>query len=104
MGVRYNRQWQGKSEPGAQRAYPLEAQTLGVLPDSDLLRALRDLPEDLKVAVYLADVQGYPYQEIAAMTGTSVAAVAARLHHARRRLTDRLAAVAAARGLAPTRG
>jgi RNA polymerase sigma-70 factor, ECF subfamily len=97
MGVRDNRQRYGKGEPQA-----VGAHALGVLPDSDILCALRDLPEDLKVAVYLADVQGYPYHEIAAMTGCSVRTVAARLHHARCRLTDRLAAVAAARGLAAT--
>jgi RNA polymerase sigma-70 factor, ECF subfamily len=99
MGVRDHRRRCGREADQA-----LGAQTLGVLPDSDILRALRDLPEDLKLAVYLADVQGYPYQDIAAMTGTSVRTVAARLHHARARLTGRLAAIAAARGLAPARG
>lgn len=100
MGVRDNRQRQGR----ASRGQALGASAVGALPDSDILRALRELPDDLKLAVYLADVQGYPYHEIALMTGCSVRTVAARLHHARRRLTDRLAAVAAAGGLAPTRG
>jgi RNA polymerase sigma-70 factor, ECF subfamily len=94
MGVRDSQQRYGRGE----------TQALGVLPDSDILRAMRELPDDLKLAVYLADVQGYPYQEIAAMTGTSVAAVASRLHHARGRLRRLLAAAAAARGLAAAAG
>lgn len=71
---------------------PAEAQALDRLPDADILTALHDLPDELKLAVYLADVEGYPYQEIARIMGTPVGTVASRLHHGRGRLRERLAA------------
>src|SRR5215469_13353547 len=42
-----------------------EAEALEQISDSDILRALRDLPEEFRVAVYLADIEGYAYKEIA---------------------------------------
>lgn len=90
-------------QPGGAR-YPAEAQALSLLPDADILHALCDLPGELRLAVYLADVEGYRYREIAEIMGTPVGTVASRLHHARGRLRDRLAAAAARRGLAPAPG
>jgi RNA polymerase sigma-70 factor, ECF subfamily len=81
--------------------FAAEPQALGVLPDADILCALRDLPDDLRLAVYLADVEGYRYNEIAEIMGTPVGTVASRLHLGRGRLRDRLALFAAERGLAP---
>ena len=118
MGVRDHRQWRGARHTGAAGArrgiggagglpapgMPAEARALDALPDSDVLCALRDLPEDLKLAVYLADVAGYRYKEIAEITGTPVSTVAARLHHGRGRLRARLAAYAAIRGVATAPG
>jgi len=85
--------------PGVRHA--AEVQALNRLPDCDILGALHDLPDDLRLAVYLADVEGYPYRDIALIMGTPVGTVASRLHHGRHRLRDRLAAAAAHRGLAP---
>jgi RNA polymerase sigma-70 factor (ECF subfamily) len=82
----------------------IEAQALARLPDSDIAGALRDLPEELRLAVWLADVEGLRYREIADMLGMPVATVAARLHRGRRRLRDRLAVSAIRRGLAPAPG
>jgi RNA polymerase sigma-70 factor (ECF subfamily) len=84
--------------------YPAEAQALDRLPDADILCALHDLPDELRLAVYLADVEGYPYREIAEIMGTPVGTVASRLHHGRGRLRARLAAAAARRGLAAAPG
>jgi RNA polymerase sigma-70 factor, ECF subfamily len=81
-----------------------EAHALDRLPDCDIVGALWDLPEDLRVAVYLADVQGYCYREIAEIMGTPVTTVAARLHRGRGRLRDRLAVSAARRGVAAAPG
>lgn len=81
-----------------------EAQALARLPDSDIAGALAELPEELRLAVYLADVEGFRYREIAEMLGMPVAAVAARLHRGRRRIRDRLAASAVRRGLAAAPG
>jgi RNA polymerase sigma-70 factor, ECF subfamily len=91
------------NEAGATMASS-EAHALDRLPDSDIVRALRDLPEDLRLAVYLADVEGYCYREIAEITGMPVGTVAARLHNGRGRLRDRLARSAVRRGLATASG
>ena len=88
-----------RTAPPAAR-YAAEVRALSRLPDCDILRALDDLPDELRLAVYLADVEGYPYGEIAEIMGTPVGTVASRLHHGRGRLRDRLAAAAVRRGLA----
>ena len=69
-----------------------EAEALDRLGDSEVLRALRDLPEDFRTAVYLADIEGYPYREVAAMMGTPIGTVMSRLHRGRDRLRRALAA------------
>ena len=53
-------------------------------------QALRNLPEDLRFAVYLADVTSFSYREIAEITGTSTEIVATRLRVARRSVRRRL--------------
>ena len=89
----------GRSVPHHGARFPAEARALGALPDSDILWALRDLPDELRLAVYLADVEGYRYNEIAEIMGTPVRTVISRLHRGRDKLRDRLALFAAARGL-----
>jgi len=76
-----------------------EAEVLDRLADSDILRALRDLPEDFRVAIYLADIEGYPYREVAEMMGTPIGTVMSRLHRGRGRLRAKVAAHAPGRGL-----
>src|ERR1700751_1267717 len=56
--------WQLETAPEAGLARSAEAEALERLADSDILDALRDLPQDFRVAVYLADIEGYPYKEI----------------------------------------
>lgn len=53
-------------------------------------QVMRDLPEDLRFAVYLADVNSFSYREIAEITGTSTEVVATRLRDARRSVQRRL--------------
>jgi RNA polymerase sigma-70 factor (ECF subfamily) len=69
-----------------------EAEALDRTTDSDLLRALRDLPGEFRTAVYLADIEGYPYREIAEMMGTPVGTVMSRLHRGRKKIREQLLA------------
>jgi len=85
-------EWQQGTDPYAQVARSAEAEALDRLGDSEVLRALRDLPKDFRTAVYLADIEGYPYREVAAMMGTPIGTVMSRLHRGRDRLRRALAA------------
>jgi RNA polymerase sigma-70 factor, ECF subfamily len=75
-----------------------EAEALEHLADSDILGALRDLPGDFRAAIYLADIEGYAYKEIAEIMGTPIGTVMSRLHRGRGMLRQKLAAYAPKRG------
>ena len=77
-----------------------EAEAIDHLPDSDVKAALQSIPEDFRLAVYLADVEGFSYQEIADIMKTPVGTVMSRLHRGRRLLRDLLADYARERGIA----
>lgn len=76
-----------------------EAEALDSLPDSDVTAALAALPEEFRMAVYYADVEGFAYKEIAAIMGTPVGTVMSRLHRGRKLLRANLADYAVERGL-----
>ena len=67
-----------------------ESEALDRLTDSTVMTALRDLPDGFKSVVYLADVEGYKYVEIARMMGIPIGTVMSRIHRGRRMLRTRL--------------
>jgi RNA polymerase sigma-70 factor (ECF subfamily) len=68
-----------------------EAEAIDHLPDSAVKDALQSIPEDFRLAVYFADVEGFSYQEIADIMKTPVGTVMSRLHRGRRLLRELLA-------------
>ena len=75
-----------------------EAEALDHLPDTDVKRALQAIPEEFRLAVYFADVEGFAYKEISDIMNTPIGTVMSRLHRGRKMLRDMLAEYAAERG------
>ena len=90
-GADPNNDWQAHSlqHPAARSA---EAEALEKITDTAILNAVRDLPPDFRTALYLADIEGYPYREVADLMGTPLGTVMSRLHRARGKLRHTLAA------------
>jgi RNA polymerase sigma-70 factor (ECF subfamily) len=76
-----------------------EQEVLDRLPDDDVKRALESLPENFRVPVLLADVEGFSYKEIAEIMDTPIGTVMSRLHRGRKALEKALWETASDRGL-----
>ncbi len=79
-----------------------EAEVLDSIPDETVKKALEDLPEQFRMAVLLADVEGFSYKEIAEIMDVPIGTVMSRLHRGRKQLQKRLWDLAEERGLVPS--
>lgn len=88
--------------PGGLRS--AEAEALDGLPDARVKQALNEVPEDFRLAVYLADIEGFSYKEIAEITDVPIGTVMSRLHRGRRQLRHKLEDYAVELGMIPANG
>ncbi len=97
--------WQmgGATSRTATASRSAEAEAIDHLPDSTVKDALQSIPEDFRLAVYFADVEGFSYQEIAEIMKTPVGTVMSRLHRGRRMLRELLGEYAKERGIGSVR-
>ncbi len=75
-----------------------ESEAMERIPDQEIRDALAAIPEDRRLAVYLADVEGFAYKEIAEILEIPLGTVMSRLHRGRSQLRELLAEYAADRG------
>ena len=76
-----------------------EDELLDIYTDEEVKRALEELPEQFRMAVLLADVEGFSYKEIADILEIPIGTVMSRLHRGRKGLQKKLWEYAVARGL-----
>ena len=76
-----------------------ENEALERLGDDEIAAAMATIPEDFRTAVYLADVEGFSYKEIADIMETPVGTVMSRVHRGRKALRALLTEYARERGL-----
>lgn len=85
----------------SQRGRSAEDELLDLVTDSEVKDALEALPEQFRIAVLLADIEGFSYKEIAEMLDIPIGTVMSRLHRGRKGLQKSLGEFAERRGLIP---
>ena len=71
-----------------------ESEALDRVGESEVMQALMELPEGFRAAIYLADVEGYPYRDVAEMLEIPIGTVMSRLHRGRAKLRKKLSSYA----------
>ena len=84
-------------EAGSTRS--AEEEVLAGFTDDEVKAAIEALPDAFRIALLLADVEGFSYKEIAEVTDVPIGTVMSRIHRGRRALQKTLAGFAQARGL-----
>ena len=85
----------------AQASRSAEDELLDHFTEAEVKQAVEDLPEQFRIAVLLADVEGFAYKEIAEILDVPMGTVMSRIHRGRKLLQQRLYGFAEARGLLP---
>ena len=80
-----------------------EMEALENTPDAAVAAAMAGLAENYRLAVYLSDVEGFSYKEIATIMDTPIGTVMSRLNRGRSQLRKALAEYAADRGIGGAR-
>jgi RNA polymerase sigma-70 factor, ECF subfamily len=78
-----------------------EDSLMEMLPDDEVKQALEALPDNFRLPVILADVEGFAYKEIAEMLDIPIGTVMSRLHRGRKAMQKALHDFALVRGLVP---
>lgn len=89
------------SEESAEASRTTEDRVLDGLVESDIKRAVESLPENFRIPVLLADLEGLSYQEIAEILEIPIGTVMSRLHRGRKAMQKTLWEYASKRGLLP---
>lgn len=76
-----------------------EESLMTMLPDDEVKQALEALPDNFRLPVILADVDGFAYKEIAEMLEIPIGTVMSRLHRGRKAMQKMLHDYALKRGL-----
>lgn len=89
------------SEESASASQSVEERVLDGLVESDIKEAVEELPENFRLPVLLADLEGFAYKEIAEILDIPIGTVMSRLHRGRKAMQKRLWEFARERGLLP---
>jgi RNA polymerase sigma-70 factor, ECF subfamily len=91
--------YQELKDHGTEFSETPESLVLDQLVDTDILEAIEDLPDQFRLAVVLADVEGFSYAEMAEIMDVPMGTVMSRLHRGRKALQKRLWDIARDRGI-----
>jgi RNA polymerase sigma-70 factor, ECF subfamily len=89
------------SGDSAEAARTTEDRVLDGLLEADIKKAVEDLPENFRIPVLLADLEGFSYKEIAEILDIPIGTVMSRLHRGRKAMEKALWDYARQRGLLP---